>query len=228
MRATPKRSREADRNPPLLEIYRLMFNRFGHRDWWPGDTPLEIIIGAILTQNTAWKNVEKAIRNLKEAKRLSLKGLREVSERELADVIRPSGYFNQKAKKIKAFLAFLDDRYGGSITKMKRASLEKLRTELLEVNGIGPETADSILLYALDKKVFVVDAYTRRIFARHFYFDPNPGYHEVQARFERELPADAELFNDFHAQIVATGNRYCRRRPRCEGCPLEHLPHRTD
>ena len=219
------RSRGRIALPSLEEIYRLMLAHFGHRNWWPGDTTVEIVVGAILTQNTAWTNVEKAIRNLKESHALSIKHLREVPEERLAGLIRPSGYFNQKAKKLKAFVRFLDERYGGSLAKMKGAPLDRLRGELLAVSGIGPETADSILLYALDKEIFVVDAYTRRVFSRHFYFGENPSYDEVQERFETELPVDIELYNDFHAQIVATGNRYCRPKPKCEGCPLEHLPH---
>jgi endonuclease-3 related protein len=214
--------------PPLESIYPILVKQFGHRGWWPGDTPFEVILGAILTQNTAWSNVEKALTNLKKAKVFSIKRLREIPESELASLIRPSGYFNQKAKKIKSIIAFLDANYGGSIARMKKAPLERLRTELLEVSGIGPETADSILLYALDKKVFVVDAYTRRIFARHYYFDPDPSYDEVQERFEREAPDDLDWYNDFHAQIVAVGNRYCKPKPQCEGCPLEPLPHRTE
>jgi endonuclease-3 related protein len=214
--------------PPLPEIYQLLRERFGHRDWWPGDTTLEIIIGAILTQNTAWSNVEKAITNLKAQKALSVRRLREVAEKDLAEWVRSSGYFNQKAKKIKAFIAFLDAKYSGSLAKLRKASLAELRHELLEINGIGPETADSILLYALGKPVFVVDAYTRRIFRRHFYFDHEPSYHETQERFEAECPPDVALYNDFHAQIVAVGNRFCKPKPRCEGCPLAHLPHTTD
>jgi len=215
-------------NPPLRRIYPLLCAHFGHRNWWPGDTTLEIIVGAILTQNTAWSNVEKAIGNLKKQRLLSVKRLREIPVEELARLVRPSGYFNQKAKKIKNFIAFLDTRYAGSLAGLRRAPLERLRPELLRVNGIGPETADSILLYALDKPVFVVDAYTRRILVRHYYFEPDPSYDEIQERFEKELETDLDLYNDFHAQIVATGNRYCRSRPRCAGCPLEHLPHREE
>lgn len=216
------------RRPPLLEIYHLMRAHFGHRDWWPGDTPLEIIIGAILTQNTAWQNVEKAIGNLKAHKALSIPRLRDVDTSQLAQWLRPSGYFNQKAKKIKAFIDFLDQHYGGSISRMAQAPLERLRGELLKVKGIGPETADSILLYALGKRVFVIDAYTKRIFTRHYYFAKEPAYHEAQEFFEKECPPDIGLYNDFHAQIVATGNRYCKPTPRCEGCPLEELPHKMN
>lgn len=214
--------------PPLPEIYRHLLDEAGHRNWWPGDTAIEIIVGAILTQNTAWTNVDKAIFNLKTAKVLSVKKLRDIPEPELAQLIRPSGYFNQKAKKLKRFIRFLDDNYGGSIGRMKKAPMERLRDQLLAVNGIGPETADSILLYALDKLTFVVDAYTRRIFSRHYYFGSDPSYDEVQARFQEECPPDLDVYNDFHAQIVRIGNRYCKPKPRCEGCPLEHLPHRTE
>lgn len=216
------------RPSPLPEIYRLMLAHFGHRKWWPGDTPLEIIVGAILTQNTAWQNVEKAIGNLKANRALSIPRLREVEETQLAQWLRPSGYFNQKAKKIKAFIEFLDRHYGGSISRMSQAPLERLRGELLKVKGIGPETADSILLYALGKRVFVIDAYTKRIFTRHYYFTGEPSYSEAQKLFEEQCPPDLGLYNDFHAQIVATGNRYCKPTPRCEGCPLEHLPHKLD
>lgn len=213
------------RQTPLLEIYRLLRGHFGRRNWWPGDTAIEIMVGAILTQNTAWSNVEKAIVNLKAHRALTVRGLRQAPEKDLAAWIRPSGYFNQKARKIKALIRFLDETYSGSIARMRRAPLTTLRHQLLEVKGIGPETADSILLYALEKAVFVVDAYTKRIFMRHGYFEGEPSYHVVQAHFEEELPADTGLFNDFHAQIVAVGNRYCKPAPRCEGCPLEGHPH---
>jgi endonuclease-3 related protein len=216
-----------DMKTSLVQIYQLMYDHFGHRDWWPGDTPLEIMIGAILTQNTAWKNVEKAIHNLKKNRLLSLARLRELEEHHLAEQIRPSGYYNQKAKKIKALIEFLDRWYGGSISRMKTADCELLRDQLLQVRGIGPETADSILLYALEKPIFVIDAYTRRIFTRHHYFPSEPGYQEAQEYFHAEFPTDLELYNDFHAQIVATGNRYCRPKPLCTGCPLAHLPHHT-
>ncbi len=214
--------------PSLHAIYRLLRKQFGHRDWWPGETPLEVIVGAILTQNTAWKNVEKAIGKLKEEKLLSIPRLREIDEQILAGCLRSSGYYNQKAKKIKAFIAFLDENYHGSLSQMKKAPLERLRHELLQVHGIGPETADSILLYALEKPIFVIDAYTRRIFTRHFYFSSEPSYAQAQDFFQAHCPEDIALYNDYHAQIVACGNRYCKPTPRCEGCPLEHLPHRAE
>lgn len=214
--------------PSLIDIYHLLRNHFGHRDWWPGETPLEIIVGAILTQNTAWKNVEKAIGKLKEEKLLSIPRLRDVEEQKLAECLRSSGYYNQKARKIKFFIAFLDQNYHGSLASLKKAPADLLRHQLLKVHGIGPETADSILLYALEKPIFVIDTYTRRIFSRHFYFSSEPSYAEAQEFFQAHCPEDIELYNDFHAQIVACGNRYCKPTPRCEGCPLEHLPHRIE
>lgn len=214
--------------PELSEVYQRLLAHFGHRSWWPGDTQIEIIVGAILTQNTAWTNVEKAIVNLKREKALAVGRLREMELGVLAGLIRPSGYFNQKARKIKAFIEFLDRSYQGSIARMGKAPVSVLRPQLLEVHGIGPETADSILLYALGKPVFVVDAYTRRIFYRHIFFEKVPTYEQVQGKFHRELPQDVNLYNDFHAQIVAVGNRFCKPRPKCEGCPLESLPHHTE
>ncbi|MCG3198463.1 MAG: Endonuclease III [bacterium] len=214
--------------PPLSEVYQRLREHFGHRNWWPGETPFEVMVGAILTQNTAWSNVEKAIRNLKANNALSIKGIREAREGELAEWIRPSGYFNQKARKLKALVAFIDETHGGSLARMRKVPLEELRAQLLRVNGIGPETADSILLYALDKPIFVVDAYTRRIFTRHFYLNGKPSYHAIQERFMRECPPDAEFYNDFHAQIVEAGKSYCRKRPLCAICPLEPLPHSAE
>src|SRR3972149_12314300 len=151
----------------LEKIYKKLFTAFGPQRWWPGDTPFEVIVGAILTQNTAWKNVEKAIHNLKKAKVLQSKKMHDLSERELAKLIRPAGYFNIKAKRLKYFLNYLFDNYGGSLNRMFKKRTDALRRELLQVNGIGPETADSILLYAGNHPVFVVDAYTKRIFSRH-------------------------------------------------------------
>ncbi len=213
---------------PLADVYSILRTHFGHRDWWPGDSPFEIIVGAILTQNTAWKNVEKAIANLKKEKKLSIPAIRRIPQEELAILIRSSGYFNQKAIKLKAFVTFLDDHYSGSLTKMAKASIEELRPKLLSVRGIGPETADSILLYALDKPVFVIDTYTKRLLYRHYYFDQEPTYEDAQQLFESSIEKDLGLFKDFHGQIVGVGHFFCKPKPQCEGCPLEHLPHRSD
>ncbi len=209
----------------LLKYYRRLFSHFGHRDWWPGDTRIEIIVGAILTQNTAWQNVTLALDNLKRERLLSVKGLRSVPQAHLAQLIRSSGYFNQKARHVKEFVEFLDAAYGGSLNRMARAETSVLRKQLLDVRGIGPETADSILCYAFDRPVFVIDAYTRRVLVRHGLMHKNPTYAEMQALMMAHLPADAALYNDYHAQLVAVGHGFCKPKPQCESCPLrEFLP----
>lgn len=205
----------------LHDIYNTLFQAIGPRGWWPGETPLEIAIGAILTQNTSWKNVDKAITTLKQKNWLSLEKLRDVPEAELADAIRSSGYFNQKAKKTKIFIRYIYERYNGSLEKMAERSVEKLREELLAIYGIGPETADSILLYALGKQTFVVDAYTRRIFLRHGWMTEKATYEEIRQFFLTHLPRDIQLYNEFHALLVFVGNRFCRRKPICDRCPLK-------
>ncbi len=209
----------------LLAVYQTLKNHFGHRGWWPGETKIEIITGAILTQNTAWKNVEKAISNLKKENVLSYKGLSAIPQEELAERIRSSGYFNQKAKKIKEFISFLKSNHAGSVSRMFREETSRLREQLLSVNGIGPETADSILLYAGNHPVFVVDLYTYRVLTRHGWMEEGVKYEEMRRYFEQNLPRDVELYKDFHAQIVAVGNSYCRRTAKCEECPLKtYLP----
>jgi len=211
--------------PDLLSVYRTLFHRYGYRNWWPGQTPIEIIIGAILTQNTAWKNVERAIANLKAHKMLSARALIRVEEKDLAELIRPSGYYNIKARRLKAFANFLEQNYRGSLAAMFRQPLERLRQEILQVNGIGPETADSILLYAGGLPIFVVDLYTHRVVTRHGWLPEKVDYHGIQSWFTTNLPEDIGLYNDFHAQIVAVGNEFCRAKPRCEDCPLrDFLP----
>ncbi len=208
----------------LLKIYKLLFERFGPRHWWPGDTRLEIIIGAILTQNTAWRNVEKAIKNLKKAGLLNVKALSRVPEKRLAGLIRPSGYYNIKAGRVKSFLKFLNIKYNGSIGRMFRAETAVLREGLLNIKGIGPETADSILLYAGERPVFVVDAYTKRIFSRHGCIDENATYEETQEKFSKSLPRDVRLFNEFHALIVELGKNLCRaKKPLCGKCPIRRI-----
>ena len=205
----------------LLPVYETLFRAIGPLHWWPGETPLEIIIGAILTQNTNWENVDKAITNLKQKNWLSLKKLLEIPETELAEAIRPSGYYNQKAKKIKIFVRYIYKSYSGSLKKMAGQPLEKLREELLDIYGIGPETADSILLYAFEKETFVVDAYTRRILIRHGWMTKEATYEDIRQFFLTHLPRDVQLYNEFHAQIVFVGKHYCKRNPECEGCPLK-------
>lgn len=178
-------------------------------------------MGAVLTQNTNWGNVEKAIANLKREKALNARTLHEMSHKKLASLIRPAGYFNVKAERLKHFLTFLSNHYKGSMKRMKAEDLPGLREELLGVNGIGPETADSILLYALEKPVFVIDAYTKRVLQRHGVVTEKATYHDLQELFHNNLDHDAELFNEYHALLVMLGKDHCKPRPRCEGCPLE-------
>ena len=207
----------------LTGIYNTLFRAFGPQHWWPGDTPFEIAVGAILTQNTNWGNVEKAINNLKKQKVLDAKKLHEMPHKDLALLIKPAGYFNVKAKRLKHFLAFLANHYKSSMKQMKSEDTHKLRHQLLEVNGIGPETADSILLYALDKPVFVVDAYTKRVLSRHKIISEQAAYHEIQNLFHKNLPQDIKLFNEYHALFVMAGKDYCKPKPKCEKCPLKKL-----
>ena len=215
-------------SPILRDYYEALFTAFGPQHWWPGRTSFEIIVGAILTQNTSWSNVELAIRSLRRNKLLTPGAIEAVPLRRLATLIRSSGYFRQKAKKLKAFVSFLRAEHQGSLVKMFRSPSEILRQQLLGVHGIGPETADSILLYAGRHPVFVVDAYARRMLERHRLAAPKHSYEELRQFFERNLPADVPLYNEFHALIVRTGKDYCRAsNPRCEECPLNRfLPER--
>jgi endonuclease III related protein len=205
----------------LLQIYQRLYDHLGPSHWWPGDSPLEIMVGAILTQNTAWDNVRRAVERLKEEGALSIPALHEIQEEVLAEWIRPSGYFRIKARRLKSFLAFVVSEYQGSVKKMQQSSLERLREQLLTVKGIGPETADSILLYALGRPTFVVDAYTYRIFSRHNLIEETIGYEELRAFMMDHLPPDPELFNEYHALLVRLGKHYCRKtNPLCGECPL--------
>jgi len=207
----------------LLQIYQKMFEALGPRQWWPGETPFEVVIGAILTQNTNWPNVEKAIKNLKIAGKLSPEGIYELSVTELAKLIRPSGFFNVKAKRVKAFIHWLFSRYEGNLSKMFAQDLQSLRSELLSVKGIGPETADSILLYAGNMPTFVVDAYTHRIFSRHELIPEESTYDEMKSFFEENLPKDVQLFNEYHALLVNIGKMFCKPKKVCEPCPLKDI-----
>jgi endonuclease-3 related protein len=216
----------------LMAIYQAASERFGHQGWWPVDPaggaeqrPLEVCIGAILTQNTAWANVEKALANLRSAGAMSLAALAAMEPAELAALVRPAGYFNVKSRRLKSFVARVVERWGGDLSSLLARPVDELRTELLAIKGVGRETADSIILYAVGKPSFVVDAYTCRILLRHFLIDEGADYEQVKELLEGALDADPELFNDFHAQFVAVGKHFCKPRPRCAGCPLEHLPH---
>ena len=205
----------------LLEMYNTLYRAFGPQHWWPGDTPFEISVGAILTQNTNWGNVENAIYNLKKQNALSAKALHEMSVKKLSALIRPAGYFNIKAKRLKFFIDFLMNDYHGSMKKMRDENVQTLRAKLLRINGIGQETADSILLYALENPVFVIDAYTKRVLSRHGIIEHERPYEEFQELFHSSLKKDMKLFNEFHALFVRVGKTFCKRKkPLCENCPL--------
>ena len=214
---TPSRAR-------LLGIYRRLLRRQGPAGWWPGETPFEVCLGAILTQNTSWTNVEKALAVLRERGLMDFAPLRALGAEALAPLIRSSGYFNLKAQRLCSFLAFLEREYGGRTEAMAREEALALRAKLLAVPGIGRETADSIVLYAAGLPIFVVDAYTRRLFSRLGLIRGDEDYDEIRALFEAHLPRDAALFNDYHAQIVLLGKDVCRKTaPRCTVCPLDSV-----
>ncbi len=204
------------------DIYQRLYRSFGPQSWWPGETPFEVIVGAILTQNTNWQNVAKAIDNLKKARVLTPQKLHSLPIDRLARLIRPSGYFNIKAKRLKSFLNFLFKNYQGKLDKMFARPLNELRKEILAVKGIGPETADSILLYAGGLPIFVVDAYTKRIFSRQKLLSEDTEYHQVQELFTRSLKKDVQLYNEYHALIVRLGKDFCKKiKPKCEVCPIK-------
>lgn len=210
-------------NSPAL-YYETLSNHLGPQNWWPARTPFEVIIGAILTQNTSWTNVERAIANLRRERLLTPLALERVSFARLASLIRSSGYFRQKTKKLKAFVRFLRTHYSGSLARMFKTPTPELRDKLLAVHGIGPETADSILLYAGHKDVFVVDSYTKRIFSRHGFVPADVSYEELRSLIESTLPRDVSRYNEFHALLVQVGKNWCRPRdPRCAECPLQHF-----
>jgi endonuclease-3 related protein len=203
----------------------LLFVRFGPQHWWPGETPFEVIVGAVLTQNTNWGNVEKAIANLKKAKTLTPEKLHSLKPAKLAKLIRPAGYFNIKASRLKNLIGWLFMNYAGKLAKFKTIPTHQLRGQLLGVSGVGPETADSILLYALNRPVFVVDAYTKRILSRHHLIQFDAGYEQIRTFFESNLPENTQLFNEYHALLVRTGKEFCKPTPLCADCPLNLLPH---
>jgi endonuclease-3 related protein len=205
----------------LKKIYDLLDKHFGDLAWWPADTDFEVMVGAMLTQNTAWSNVEKAIEGLKSSGLLTPAKMSGVDLRRLASVIRPAGYFRVKARRLKEMCRFLIAECGGRIKTLRKRDAASLRKMLLSLNGIGPETADSILIFALEKPVFVVDAYTRRIFSRHGLAEEDASYEELQALVRKNFPVEVKKLNQFHALIVEASKRYCRKRnPLCEECPL--------
>jgi endonuclease-3 related protein len=208
-------------------LYEKLHRSIGPLHWWPADSPFEVIIGAILTQNTAWTNVEKAITALKEKNLLHPRRLYAIREKTLAGAIRSSGFFNLKAKRIRSFLQFLFRYYRGDLARMFAEETATLREQLLRINGLGPETVDSILLYAGEKPVFVVDAYTRRILLRHRLIAEDAGYEEIQKLFMENLESDVQLFNEYHALIVYVGKHFCRPVRNCGPCPLRGLTRQT-
>jgi len=207
----------------LENIYQRLYSKFGPQKWWPARTRFEVIVGAILTQNTNWGNVEKAIENLRRARLLAPQRLHNVSLVELAGLIKPAGYFNIKAKRLKNFIDFFFREYNGQLKAMAKEKLGVLRKKLLEVNGIGPETADSILLYACDKPIFVVDAYTKRILSRHNIIQPDADYHALQKLFMESLKNESKMFNEYHALIVRLGKDFCKTKPLCDRCPINDI-----
>jgi len=204
----------------LMDIFKRLLDRFGALAWWPAETPFEVCVGAILTQNTAWSNVEKAIIALKQSGIMTPETLHASDPQQLAQLIRPAGYLNVKSQRLKAFMTWLFLNHQGSLERMFSGDWQELRAELLRVRGIGPETADAILLYAGNKATFVVDAYTRRLFQRLGLLREDAGYEQTRAMFMNTLPEDVALFNEYHALIVEQCKRFCRAKPLCNGCPL--------
>lgn len=206
----------------LTLIYQKLYAYFGPQHWWPAESCFEVMVGAILTQNTNWQNVEKAIDNLKRHNLLTPQRLYNLPKKRLTSLIKPAGFYNIKAKRLKEFLKFFFRIYQGSLKKMSLIKTKDLRKKLLSINGVGHETADSILLYALDRPVFVVDAYTRRILLRHGLIKEGFSYNEVQNLFMQNLKNEVKLFNEFHALLVKLGKDFClKRKPKCKLCPLK-------
>lgn len=209
----------------LDEVYQRLYESFGPQNWWPAESAFEVVLGAVLVQNTAWKNVEKAIENLRQADLLSAEALYYLRPEELEELIRPAGYFRIKTKRLRNLLHYLFEHYNGSLSALFELDTETLREQLLKINGVGPETADSILLYAANRPIFVVDTYTNRVLKRHGWIDYEADYATVQAHFQAHLESDFQLYNEFHALLVRVGHLYCGKKPRCEECPLaEWLP----
>ncbi len=212
----------------LKSIYETLYNHYGPQHWWPGNSTFEIMVGAVLTQNTNWTNVEKAINNLKNANMLSLDAFINAENETIAELIRPAGYFNVKTKRLKNLCIWLAQMCDGDLDSLKDLPLYSIREQLLEVKGIGRETADSILLYALDMPTFVVDTYTYRILTRHMMIEPEADYDELRSYFMSSIDNNLQLFNEFHALIVQIGKNHCKPKAKCQGCPLQNLPHQLE
>jgi endonuclease III related protein len=225
MRCSGKQHRMTTTRQQLMDIYEHLFDAFGPQHWWPGESRFEIMVGAILTQNTSWTNVARAIANLQAAALLDPDRLHALDLAELEPLIRPAGYFRLKAKRLRNFTQWLSDEYGANLDALAAVETRRLREELLGISGIGPETADSILLYALERPVFVVDTYTARVAVRHQLIDPDVNYEQLQYLFESNLEPDVAFFNEYHALLVRVGKDFCKPKPKCAACPLNDLPH---
>lgn len=212
----------------IREMFDLLLSSYGPQHWWPAPTPTEVIIGAILTQNTAWKNVERALDNLRAADLLDFAKIHNVPDDRLAQLIRPSGTYRVKVRRIRAFVDYLMEHHDGNLESVGTGQLNDVRDRLLAIHGIGPETADAILLYAFDRPTFVVDAYTQRVLRRHFLIEGRTTYGHVQRLFHTSLAEEVEMFNEYHALIVKVAKTHCRTRATCKDCPLADLPHNSD
>ncbi|MBI4308533.1 MAG: hypothetical protein HY684_06995 [Chloroflexi bacterium] len=220
----PQAGASADLGALLQAVYQRLYAAYGPQRWWPGETPFEVVVGAILTQAAAWTNVEKAMGRLKTKGALSPRAIREMPHKRLAELVRSSGYFNAKARKLQAFCQHLGDRYDDSLDRLFAQDAPTLRNELLALYGVGEETADSIILYAAGKPAFVIDAYTRRIITRAGLHPQNESYGDYQALFTAHLPVDVALYNEYHALLVRHGKDTClKSKPRCESCCLAEL-----
>ena len=215
-----------NKHPRLIKIYKRLLENYGEQNWWPADSKLECAIGAILTQNTSWNNVEKAIINIKSVMDITIENLSVLSTNELSLLIRPSGFYKQKAKRIKRLIEFINNQYEGKIENMEHENLKSLRAGLLSINGIGPETADCILLYVVNKPVFVIDKYTYRLLYRHGFIVRETSYSEMQNLFMEDLENRSGLFGEFHALIVEVGKNHCKKRAICEDCPINFDTHK--
>jgi len=215
----------SSRGDLLMSYYKKLSVYFGPQEWWPGDSRFEVLVGTILTQNTSWANAAKAIENLKIFRLLDPHKLNELDLETIEEAVRPSGYFRQKARRLQGVARWLVKRFDGDLEEARRADPAALREELLAIKGIGPETADSILLYALDLPAFVVDTYTYRVLSRHDLVGEETSYEEMQELFTSNLPEDVRLFNEYHALLVEVGKKFCRTRAQCDRCPLKvYLP----
>ena len=209
------------------QVYQLLFDHYGPQHWWPADTPFEVLVGAVLTQNTSWGNVGKALVCLRERGLLEYETFSQLAPEEIAPLIRSSGYYNLKAQRLRNLINLVEEEYGGNFALFRKGELHPLREQLLTVRGIGPETADAILLYVCKKLSFVVDTYTHRVFSRHGMVDEESDYHSIQEQFVNNLPEDTELYGEYHALVVRVAKDFCKKKaPRCEGCPLDGLHRR--